>query len=180
MKTKEILRLVRQKSNIDPNALELHWITVPVIADEEEPLDDYWRLDEIRRHMVAIAKSNNGCGLALPQLGISSSIFVAQDPASKRFKIFVNPRLLEYPDKNVYQSIEGCLSIPGKRFKVQRFPSIRLKYFTLDYADETVIEKEETFFGHFACIIQHEYDHLCGKLLSSFGEEVKELIKENI
>jgi peptide deformylase len=58
---------------------------------------------------------------------------------------------------------EGCLSIPGIREDVTRFPNIILRY-----CDENFIEKTEGFSGLAARIIQHEYDHIEGKLFTDY------------
>lgn len=100
-------------------------------------------------------------GLAAPQVGILSRVFVLHD--QKDFAIFVNPRIVEMGAMET-EEIEGCLSIPGRLFKVKRSSTIivkdahRIKPFELD--------------GWSARAYLHELDHLNGKLISDIGEEV--------
>ena len=56
---------------------------------------------------------------------------------------------------------EGCLSIPKIREDVKRLPTIKMKY-----VDENFTAQEESFSGVAARIIQHEYDHIEGKLFT--------------
>ena len=109
-----------------------------------------------------------GVGLAAPQVGKSIRLFVVdgspfaeedEHPELKEFKkIFINAKMLhEKGDEWNYS--EGCLSIPKIREEVTRKPTIKIKYM-----DENFIEHEESFSGIPARIIQHEYDHIEGKL----------------
>lgn len=100
-------------------------------------------------------------GLAAPQVGINSRVFVLND--GKDFAIFVNPRIVEI---GVMESeeIEGCLSIPGKQFKVKRPTSITVK-------DARRVQPYELT-GWSARAWLHELDHLNGKLISDIGVEV--------
>ena len=109
-----------------------------------------------------------GVGLAAPQVGKSIRLFIVdatplteddEHPELIGFrKIFINARILEEKGEEWVYS-EGCLSIPDIREEVKRLPTIRVKYM-----DENFVAHEETFIGVAARIIQHEYDHIEGKL----------------
>ena len=110
----------------------------------------------------------NGVGLAAPQVGQSLRVFVIDtSPMEEQEegglkKAFVNPTMLdELGEEWAFE--EGCLSIPGIRADVNRKPEIRIKYF-----DENWQEHEETFEGMKARVIQHEYDHIEGKLFTDY------------
>ena len=117
-----------------------------------------------------------GVGLAAPQVGKSIRLFIvdgspfAEDdehPELKDFKkIFINARIQEEKgDEWPYN--EGCLSIPKIRESVSRKPTIKIKYL-----DGNFTQQEEVFTGIAARIIQHEYDHIEGKL---FVDRIKPL-----
>ena len=111
---------------------------------------------------------SNGVGLAAPQIGKSLRFFVIdatpraeEEPALAEFKrVFINPHIEQWSDEEV-NAEEGCLSIPGIHEMVWRPKRIRLRYF-----DEYWVEHDEEFDGNAARIIQHEYDHLEGKIFT--------------
>jgi peptide deformylase len=107
----------------------------------------------------------HGIGLAAPQIGKSVRLFVVdgttldEEPTLKDFKqAFINPVIVN----------ESCLSIPNIREDVSRKEKIKVKYF-----DENWKPKEETFNGMKARIIQHEYDHIEGKLFIDYLTPLK-------
>ncbi len=101
-----------------------------------------------------------GIGLAGPQVGALRRVFVVDpsrmDPAGRRLAM-INPRILEFTGLTEYE--EGCLSVPGIYADVRRPARILVRYHGLDQK-----EREEGFEGVMARVIQHEYDHLDGKL----------------
>jgi peptide deformylase len=107
-------------------------------------------------------------GLAAPQIGKSLRIFVVdtnpmaesgKDPELADFrKVFINPYIIEeWGDPWSFE--EGCLSLPNIREEVTRPSEVRIEYY-----DENWNLKEEKYGGIRARVIQHEYDHLDGKL----------------
>ena len=115
----------------------------------------------------------SGVGLAAPQVGHSKRIFIidaspfADDEnldtserlALKEFKeVFINPTIIEETGEE-WPFNEGCLSIPNIREDVIRQDKVSIRYTNSDWE-----EKEETFTGLAARIIQHEYDHIEGIL----------------
>ncbi len=111
-----------------------------------------------------------GVGLAAPQIGQSVRLFVVdaspfddEEPELKDFKkAFINARMLEETGEE-WPFNEGCLSIPDIREDVYRKPVIRISY-----DDESGTHHEDTFKGLAARIIQHEYDHIEGKLFIDY------------
>ena len=111
-----------------------------------------------------IAWQNIECiGLAAGQLGINERVFVLFD--NKEYAIFINPRIVEIGPMEDTQ-IEGCLSIPGRRFTVKRPTSITVK--------DAVRIRPFELSGWTARAWLHELDHLNGRLISDIGEEVTE------
>ena len=108
----------------------------------------------------------DGVGLAAPQVGKSIRVLVvdgaplADDmPELKDFKrAMINPVVLEESEETIEYN-EGCLSIPGISEKVSRAKVIKVKYL-----DEDFVEHEETIDGFAARVVQHECEHLEGKV----------------
>jgi peptide deformylase len=128
--------------------------------------DEYPHIKELIENMFETMYAARGVGLAAPQVGLSMRLFIIdaspfeeEDPQLKDFKkVFINAIALE--DKGEEWAFnEGCLSIPDIREDVSRKAIIRLSYY-----DEAWKHHEETFTGMAARIIQHEYDHIEGKL----------------
>lgn len=141
----------------------------PVLRKVGVDIDrNYPDLQKLIADMYETMEKAKGVGLAAPQIGKSIRLFVvdgspfAEDdehPELKDFrKIFINAHIIsEEGDEWPYS--EGCLSIPKIREDVKRKPTVKLKY-----QDENFNQHEETFVGIPARIIQHEYDHIEGKL----------------
>ncbi len=110
----------------------------------------------------------NGVGLAAPQIGkslrifvIDASIYEEDDPSLTGFKkAFINAEIYEHSDETVVLE-EGCLSLPKLYENVRRPESIRIRY-----TDESGAAYDETYSGTAARVIQHEYDHIEGKLFA--------------
>ena len=123
----------------------------------------------------------DGIGLAAPQIGIAKRIFVVdgsllEDEDMISFKkVFINPVILK-ESGDFWEFEEGCLSIPGIRGGVKRRSDIEISYF-----DENWTKKTETFSGMRARVIQHEYDHIEGKLFIDYLPSIKKkLIKSKL
>lgn len=103
-----------------------------------------------------------GRGLAAPQVGVLSRLFV-MDVAWKTGEpaplICIDPDLVWLSDDTA-PGIEGCLSIPGATAEVTRASRLRLRWTDLDG-----VRQERDFDGAAAICIQHEYDHLEGTVI---------------
>jgi peptide deformylase len=149
----------------------------PVLRKVGVQIDkNYPDLQKLIADMFDTMANAKGVGLAAPQVGKSIRLFIvdgspfAEDeehPELKNFKkVFINAKILEEKGEE-WKYNEGCLSIPKIREDVNRKPTIRIKY-----QDENFVEHEETFTGIPARIIEHEYDHIEGKL---FIDRIKPL-----
>jgi peptide deformylase len=102
-----------------------------------------------------------GVGLAATQIGELVQIFVidvAGDDEPSELRVFVNPEILESEGDIVWQ--EGCLSFPGVQEDIERAAKVRVR--AKDRSGKTFELEAE---GLLAVAIQHEYDHLQGKLM---------------
>lgn len=95
-------------------------------------------------------------GLAAPQIGVLKKVIVVR--AGNAFYPMINPVILKKIG-NQFNSVEGCLSLEGER-TVKRHQSVMV-----NYQDISGKKLTKTFTGFIATIIQHEVDHLNGKLI---------------
>ena len=138
------------------------------------PIDpDYPDLKALIFNMFETMYNASGVGLAAPQIGLPIRLFVVDaEPMDevnlKGFKkVFINAKLIEEKgDKWAYN--EGCLSIPGIREDVNRKEEITIEYF-----DENFEKHKETYNAKLARVIQHEYDHIEGKLFVDYLSSLK-------
>lgn len=105
----------------------------------------------------------SGVGLAAPQIGVSKRLFVVDiangnDSTPSDLKVFVNPVIVQREGSICWN--EGCLSFPGIREDIERAESVVVK--AQDANGETF---ELTAEGLLSVAIQHENDHLEGKLI---------------
>ena len=108
-----------------------------------------------------------GIGLAATQVDVHRRLLVADVSSDQSDPhVFINPVILEKDGVTVTE--EGCLSVPGYYEEVERAQHIRVRY--LDRDGE---EREEEFEGLLAVCIQHEIDHLDGKLFVDYLSEAK-------
>jgi peptide deformylase len=129
----------------------------PVLRTPAEPVDEvssaYERLID---DMLETMYEAPGVGLAAPQIGISKQIFVA-DVGDGPFTMF-NPEIVE--SSGTWTSDEGCLSIPGYFWEIER-PGFAVAR-GLDIAGNEITLRGDELMGR---VLQHEIDHLNGTLL---------------
>ena len=130
--------------------------------------------DELRRladDMLDTMYDAPGIGLAAPQVGILQRVIVMDcvkdDAEPPRPMVMFNPEvILSSDDTSVYE--EGCLSIPEQYAEVTRPAEVRVKW-----VDRDGNEKEQDFEGLWATCVQHEIDHLNGKLFIDYLSPMK-------
>ncbi len=118
-------------------------------------------LRDLGRDLVRTMFEDSGVGLAAPQIGAGVRVFAYYVPGEGDRDevpptVLVNPTLTPVGERDVL-GWEGCLSIPGLRGMVARYPSVHVSAFDTD--GTPVSFKAE---GFHARVIQHEYDHLDG------------------
>lgn len=123
---------------------------------------------QLAADMYETMEQAEGIGLAAPQIGKSIRMFVIdaskmEDPEVNDFKqIFINPEITN-EEGDAWSFEEGCLSIPEIREDIYRQEELTIKYL-----DENWQPHEETYDGLKARIIQHEYDHIEGRLFTDY------------
>lgn len=134
--------------------------------------------DEVRRladDMLETMYDAPGIGLAAPQVGVADRLLVmdcVKDPeATPDPMVLINPEIVETSEETgVYE--EGCLSIPEHYADVERPVAVTVKWLGLDGQTHS-----EHFDGLWATCVQHEIDHLNGKL---FIDHLKPLRRQMI
>ncbi|MGL4319848.1 MAG: peptide deformylase [Paracoccaceae bacterium] len=125
--------------------------------------------DEVRvlgGDMLATMYAAPGIGLAAPQVGVLQRVIVmdcVKDPETPpRPMVLLNPEVI-WASEEVNTYDEGCLSIPDQYADVTRPKVVTVRWMDLDGATQ-----EETFDGLWATCVQHEIDHLNGKLFIDY------------
>lgn len=147
----------------------------PVLRKRAEDIAVNTDVKQLVQDMFETMHAASGIGLAAPQIGKSIRLFVVdgtgledeeQDMSAFK-KAFINPTVVdEYGDAWAFE--EGCLSIPNIRENVSRPETVKIRYY-----DEDWNLKEEEYDGMQARIIQHEYDHIEGKLFIDYLSPLK-------
>lgn len=149
--------------------------------DAEMVPEDYPGLKQLAADMHDTMKASNGVGLAAPQIGLLLRMFVIdlspyadEEPELEHSKrTFINPEIYEEDDVEVLMS-EGCLSLPGLNEDVYRPEKIRIRW-----VDEDFVPHDAQFDGYEARVIQHEYDHLNGKLFVDHLSALRKTMMRN-
>lgn len=150
---------------------------------------DHKDLDKLISDMWETMYASNGVGLAAPQVNREIRLFVVDstqifdnleedekgkypdEPGIK--KVFINAHIVELNGEE-WPYNEGCLSIPKIREDVWRPEEL-----VIEYLDETFVLHTETFNGISARIIQHEYDHIEGKLFIDYLKPLRKKLLQS-
>lgn len=152
---------------------------------------DYPGLEELIENMWETMYNSSGVGLAAPQINKDIRLFVmdsvqiidgmnederAEYPGDDGYKgVFINAQII-HRDGDDWPYNEGCLSIPKIREDILRPETIHIRFM-----DENFKEHTETFKGITARVIQHEYDHIEGKLFIDYLKPLKKkLLKRKL
>jgi peptide deformylase len=127
---------------------------------------DYPELDKLLEDMFETMYVTKGVGLAAPQINRNIRLFIIDaDPFKETYPeaegakmVLINPRILKEEGEE-WSFEEGCLSVPDIHEAVMRKPRILIEYY-----DEKWQKHNEWHEGVIARIMQHEYDHIEGKI----------------
>ena len=147
----------------------------PTLAKVSEPVAEI--NDEIRalaKDMLDTLTTVGGVGIAAPQIGVLKRVVIIDVSQEKNdpdlpqdFRVFVNP-VVTVLDPKGHEENEGCLSVPELRAKVKRPRRVALDALDLD-GNPVHIEGE----GYYGACMQHETDHLDGKLFIDYLSYLK-------
>lgn len=130
----------------------------PVLRKKTDVVTDFTGLEDLIKEMTEIMREEKGIGLAANQAGISKSVCIIDTThGTNPIEVFINPEIMSGSD--VIDFDEGCLSIPGVSAMTKRFSKVKVQYQNL-----LGERREEDMEGLRAVAIQHEVDHLNGKL----------------
>lgn len=154
-------------------AKKLPIITIPdpVLRQTSAPVESVDSgLQSLIDDMLETMYQGNGVGLAAIQVGVARRLLVcdcSEEGQPLAPQAFINPEIVALgPDTRVYE--EGCLSIPDVRFDVERPSTL-----TVRYTDRNGQRQEVAAEGLLATVLQHEIDHLEGKLIIDFLSKLK-------
>ena len=123
-----------------------------------------------------------GAGIAAPQIGIAKKIFIISGQVAQFASagiqdsgVFINPEII-FSGTEQKKDIEGCLSFPGIFLHIERPVEIKIR--AQDLVGKVFEVEARDFFSR---ALQHEYDHLSGKLMVDFVSHMKkEMIKKKL
>jgi len=126
-------------------------------------------LDALIDDMFETMHHVGGVGLAAPQIGVDLQLVIFGFDSSERYPdappvpqtILLNPVIVPLSDE-MEEGWEGCLSVPGLRGVVDRY--LKIRYTGVDPKGEPIVRVAE---GFHARVVQHECDHLIGRLYPS-------------
>ena len=145
---------------------------------------DYPELKQLIGDMWETLFQSEGIGLAAPQIGRDIRLVVIDlDPLKEDYpeyegfrKVYINAHIVEFDESDTVSSEEGCLSLPAIHEKVVRPTRIRVQWM-----DEEFQQHDEWIEGYLARVMQHEFDHLDGKMfVDRISALRKQLIKSKL
>lgn len=135
------------------------------------------RLGKLVEDMIETMYLANGVGLAAPQIGVNQRIIVVDtEYGSERYEgsksvksknplVMINPEIMDMEGE--MESYEGCLSFPEVYFNVTRAKKIKFKFLDLKGLEHEMTAEEDLF----CRCIQHEIDHLNGRLFVDLAQD---------
>ena len=119
-------------------------------------------------NMIKLMYQANGIGLAANQVGYNRRMFV-MDTSNEKDKpqVFINP-VIKSKNNLKMSNVEGCLSCPNEEVKVNRSVSVNLEWMCRHGESQ-----HKTFYYLPCVVVQHEMDHLSGKLITDQGPILK-------
>ncbi|MEO7991077.1 MAG: peptide deformylase [Chryseolinea sp.] len=146
----------------------------PVLRQRAKEIKVGSDIQQLIDDMFETMHGASGIGLAAPQIGKDIRLFVVdgtildEEPEMHDFKkVFINAQITEETG-TPWEFEEGCLSIPNIREKISRKAKLKITYY-----DENWNKLEEEYDGMKARIIQHEYDHIEGKMFVDYLTPLK-------
>ena len=131
-----------------------------------ERIDDSVRA--LARDMAETMYEAPGIGLAATQVDVHRQLVVIDVSEEKnQLLVLINPRILDC--NGIQEGEEGCLSVPGIYDRVERAETVTVRYMDLEGQEQTRVAE-----GRLAVCIQHELDHLRGKVFVDYLSQLKQ------
>ena len=149
---------------------ELYQISEPLKKDEIENIK--FIVQNLHDTLLDFReKYHAGRAIAAPQIGVKKRLLYMfiDKPV-----IFINP-VLEFPDDEMMEVLDDCMSFPNLLVKVMRHKRCRIKYLDMNW-EEQVMSLE----GDLAELLQHEYDHLDGILATMRAIDNKSFVIKKV
>lgn len=155
---------------------------MPVLRQVAEDITpEYEGLTKLIADMRETLEKSGGIGLAAPQIGLPIRVVImdldllSEDyPEYSDFRpVYINAHIIEGSEE-LQSGDEGCLSLPGISEPVKRHKRIHVRYM-----DEQFVEHDEWVDGYLAVVMQHEFDHLEGKMFIDHLTGLRKTIIKN-
>ena len=146
----------------------------PILRKKVEDVSDFTNLPYLVEQMFNTMHEESGIGLAANQVGYSLNLLVIntsilQGEEHSKPYILINTEIIGLKGSSIME--EGCLSVPDIRAEIERPETIILKFQDLEQNFH-----EESFTGLISRVIQHELDHLNGKLFVDYLSPAKKIL----
>jgi len=145
------------------------------VAKAVEKVDD--SLKKLTEDMLETMYEGSGIGLAATQVDVHKRVIVA-DISEKKDEplVLINPVLKKVIDPELKKYSEGCLSVPGFYEELERPSEIEISFQDVNGQDHTLIAN-----GLLSVVVQHEMDHLEGKMMvDSISNVKREMIRKKL
>lgn len=149
---------------------ELYQISEPVKPDEIETLKSV--VQDLHDTLMDFReKYHAGRAIAAPQIGVKKRLLYMfiDKPV-----VFINP-VLEFPDNEMMEVLDDCMSFPNLLVKVMRHKRCRIKYLDMDWKEQVM-----SLEGDLSELLQHEFDHLDGILVTMRAIDNKSFVIKNV
>ena len=145
------------------------------VAKTVELVDD--SIKKLAQDMLETMYQGSGIGLAATQVNVHKRVIVLDISETKdKPLILINPEIKKIIDPNKKMFSEGCLSVPGFYEELKRPSSVEISYLDIDGKRNLLLANDLL-----AVVIQHEMDHLDGKMMVDFISNIKrEMIRKKL
>lgn len=137
-----------------------------ILRQVAEPVESFGPdLEDLENQLFESCETANGLAVAAPQIGLSLAVFTYQVPRELlqqygyAYRTLCNPRILASSD-DTWTFKEGCLSIPDRFWYITRPAAVTVEYYNLNGTKQWMTDS-----GLLGRMLQHEIDHLNGRLI---------------
>lgn len=167
---------INRLSNATKTPTVLHH--TKIIKSTHYSLSSTQELISLVERMMQVCLKYNGIGLAAPQIGKFKRIFIIRNFDNKlnlldTFSMYINPTWIAVKEDGKEIDIEGCLSVPGEIYSVERWKTIDAEWWELEEEGlDSLIKKNERLSGYRARVFQHEFQHLNAVSIANIGTRI--------